>query len=389
MIRTGVTLFVLVLSVSLNAAEQVESLVPAQAPDESLKKELARAIDRGNDYLLSVQTAGGYWSDGDYPAITSLVLAALQGDPEEHHKLKKEPVLKQGYDYVLGLVKENGGIYRIESLMNYNTAVSVLALVAANDPAYSDVIRKSRTYLIRGQQDFGEKGAIDHVLDGGIGYGDRYPHSDLSNTVLALEAIFYSKHLVEDSADVEGEDLDWDAAIQFIQNCQNLPETNNQAWVSGDVANKGGFVYFPGDSKAGEMKLPSGRVALRSYGSISYAGMLSYIYAELDPKDTRVTAVRQWLEANYTLDENPGMGPQGLYYYFYTMSKALSLAGVRELSTGGGEKVDWAKDLALKMLDAQRLDGSWFNDNARWWEKDPALVTAYAVLTLQNLYRSL
>ncbi len=389
MFKLGVQILVGLLLVSLSAVGQTGTLVPTKAPNPSLKKELARAIDRGNDYLVGAQTEGGFWSDGDYPAITSLALAALQGDPEEHHKAKKAAVLKRGYDYVLSSVKENGGIYRIESLMNYNTAVSVLALVAANDPAYAEVIRKSRNYLIRGQQDFGEIGKTDTVLDGGIGYGDRYPHSDLSNTVLALEAIYYSKHLVRDSAAAGDEDLDWDAAIQFIQNCQNLPETNDQAWVSGDAANKGGFVYFPGDSKAGEMKLPDGRVALRSYGSISYAGMLSYIYAEMDSKDSRVTAVRQWLEANYTLDENPGMGPQGLFYYYYTMSKALSLAGVEELSTESGESVDWARDLALKMLNSQRADGSWFNDNARWWEKDAALVTSYAVLTLQNLYRSL
>jgi len=374
---------------SLMNGAVAEDLVPAKAPNPSLKKELARAIDRGSDYLLANQSEGGSWSDADYPAISSLALVALQGDPEEHHQSKKAPVLKKGYDYLVGSVKPDGGIYRIESLMNYNTAVSVLAFVVANDSAYHDVIRKARKFVIGGQQDFGEIGTIDNVLDGGVGYGDRYPHSDLSNTVLALEAIYYSKHLVEDTAASDENDLNWEAAIQFVQNCQNLPETNKQAWVSGDEANKGGFVYFPGDSKAGEMKLPGGRTALRSYGSISYAGMLSYIYADMDPNDQRIMAVKEWLGTNYTLDENPGMGPQGIYYYFYTMSKALSLAGIQELTTDDGKKVDWAKDLALRMLDLQRADGSFVNENSRWWEKDPVLVTSYAVLTLQNLYRSL
>ena len=377
------------LVASLMTGALAEDLVPSKAPNPSLKKELARAIDRGNNFLLANQSEEGSWSDADYPAISSLALVALQGDPEEHHMEKKVPALKKGYEYVLGAVKPNGGIYRIESLMNYNTAVSLLALVVANNPAYNDAIRNARKFVISGQQDFGEIGVIDNVLDGGVGYGDRYPHSDLSNTLLALEAIYYSKHLVEDTAASSEKDLNWEAAIQFIQNCQNLPETNKQAWVSGDVANKGGFVYFPGDSKAGEMELPDGRTALRSYGSISYAGMLSYIYAEMDPNDARVKAVRTWLETNYTLDENPGMGPQGLFYYFYTMSKALSLAGIQELTMNDGKKVDWAKDLALKMLDLQKTDGSFLNDNSRWWERDPVLVTSYAVLTLQNLYRSL
>jgi squalene-hopene/tetraprenyl-beta-curcumene cyclase len=374
---------------SLMSGVVAEDLVPSKAPNPSLKKELARAIDRGSNYLLANQSDGGSWSDADYPAISSLALVALQGDPEEHHLEKKVSSLKKGYDYILSSVKPNGGIYRIESLMNYNTAVSVLALVVANNPAYNDVILNARKFVIGGQQDFGEVGTIDNVLDGGVGYGDRYPHSDLSNTVLALEAIYYSQHLVKDAAVKGKNDLNWEAAIQFVQNCQNLPETNKQAWVSGDEANKGGFVYFPGDSKAGEMKLPDGRTALRSYGSISYAGMLSYIYAEMDPNDARVKAVRTWLETNYTLEENPGMGPQGLFYYFYTMSKALSLAGIQELTMADGTKVDWAKDLTLKMLDAQNSNGSFLNENSRWWESDPVLVTAYAVLTLQNLYRSL
>ncbi len=371
----------------LSGAEAAAQLVPVPAPDVSLKKELVRAIDRGCDYLLAQQAADGSWSDADYPALTALALLALQSDPEEHHAAKKAEALQKGYQYLVDSIQPDGGIYRIESLMNYNTAVSVLALTAADNPAYREPIRHARNYLIRGQQDFGTVGKPDNVLDGGIGYGDRYPHSDLSNTVLALEALYHSRRFVRDTAGAES--LDWDAAIRFVQNCQNLPETNQQAWVAGDAANRGGFIYFPGNSKAGKTALPGGRIALRSYGSISYAGLLSYIYAEMNPTDPRLLAVRQWLERHYTLDENPGMGAQGLYYYYYTMSKALSLAGIRDLQIQNGKPIHWAKELALKLLQLQRTEGQWVNDNARWWEKNPVLVTAYALLTLCNLYPSL
>jgi len=73
------------------------------------------------------------------------------------------------------------------------------------------------------------------------------------------------------------------------------------------------------------MKLPSGRTALRSHASISYAGLLSYIYADIDRSDPRVKAVYDWLLKNFTLDENPGMGAQGLYYSYHTMAKLLAL----------------------------------------------------------------
>ena len=377
------------LSFVLVSALEAQDLVPSKPSNASFKKELARAIDRGSDFLLRNQSEDGTWSDADYTAVTSLALVALQGDPEEHHAARKAPFLYKGYQYLMSSVQPNGGLYRINTLMNYNTSVSLMALLAANNPDYHDKIRNARRWIIQGQQDFGAPGKGDHALDGGFGYGDGAQKADMSNTVLALEALYYSKHLIEDSGASKDDDLDWNAAIEFLERCQNLPGSNPQPLASDDDGNRGGFVYNTDSSKAGEVRLPDGRISLRAYGSISYAGMLSYIYAEMDSEDSRVGAVREWLENNYTLDENPGMGMQGLYYYYYTMSKALSLAGVQELKTKEGRRVDWAEELALKMLDLQRQDGSWFNDTARWWEKDPALVTAYALLTLQNLYRVL
>ncbi|MBN1614777.1 MAG: cycloartenol synthase, partial [Deltaproteobacteria bacterium] len=143
------------------------------------------------------------------------------------------------------------------------------------------------------------------------------------------------------------------------------------------------------DSKAGEVKLPDGRVALRSYGSMSYAGLLSYIYAQLDKNDPRVKAVYDWLTRHYTLEENPGMGKEGLFYYYHTMAKALNAYGVQILALKNGQSVDWRRDLAKRLIDLQSGDGFWVNESGRWWEKDPVLVTSYAVLTLEIIWRGL
>jgi len=131
------------------------------------------------------------------------------------------------------------------------------------------------------------------------------------------------------------------------------------------------------------------RVAWRSYASISYAGMLSYIYADLKKNDPRVTAVFDWLKQNYTLDENPGMKDAGLFYYYHTMTKALRAYGIETLDLPNGRQVDWSRDLALKLIQLQQSDGSWVNANARWFEKEPALVTCYALLSLELLWRNL
>src|SRR5260370_15366378 len=116
----------------------------------------------------------------------------------------------------------------------------------------------------------------------------------------------------------------------------------------------------------------TGRVALRSYGSISYAGMLSYIYANLKRGDPRVAAVFDWLRQNYTLEENPGMGPAGLYYYFHTLTKALTIYGLNELEMKYGRKIDWRYALDMPLIDLHHTYCSRVSTFDRWSGTAPA-----------------
>jgi squalene-hopene/tetraprenyl-beta-curcumene cyclase len=276
----------------------------------------------------------------------------------------------------------------VNELANYNTSISMMGLLAAHDAKYDTVLRKARAFVLGEQVDTGEKGKTDSPWDGGVGYSHNATRSDMNNTLVALEALYYSKHLVEDKKLADAKDLNWAAAIQFIQTCQNLPGVNKQEWVSTDARDRGGFVYDPVSSKAPNATNANGKVALRSYGSISYAGLLSYIYADVKQSDPRVQAVLDWLRDNFSLTENPGMGQQGYYYYLHLMTKALNAANVDTLDTKSG-KVDWRRDVAMKLINLQKTDGSFQNDNGRWWEKDPNLVTAYAVLALEMIERRL
>ena len=83
------------------------------------------------------------------------------------------------------------------------------------------------------------------------------------------------------------------------------------------------------------------------------------------------------------------MGPQGLFFYYHTMAKALSTANVEVLETKDGKKHDWRKELGLRLLDLQKADGSWANDSGRWWEKDPVLAASYALIALEMIHRAL
>lgn len=376
---------VMFVAVRCDAAAAGDRVAIGQT-DISFRNEVQRAIDRGIVWLREHQNTNGCWSTADQPAVTALALAACQGSPVAKPSQEQADWVRKGYGFILSCVKPNGSIFQT-NLVTYNTSLCMMALLAGNKSEYEPVLRKARKFLVGLQSDFGEKGKVDDVFDGGIGYGTKYEHSDMGNTLAALEALYYSKRLVRDNPGEE--DLNWNAAIHFLQNCQNLPGFNKEAWASDDSRNKGGFVYYPGQSMAGFQTNANGRVALRSYGSISYAGLLSYIYCDLKRDDPRVRAVLDWLLQNYTLDENPGMGPQGLFFYFNTMSKALSIYGVDELPLGNGKNANWRRDLAMKLINLQQRDGSWENSNGRWWEKDPTLVSSYALLTLERLHRQL
>ena len=390
-LRSFCAAFALCLCMSpVSGAENGVAVSPATAT-LSYRNELRHAIDRGLSWLESSQNSNGWWSTPDQPAVTSLALMAFQGEPTGRFHRNEPAFLSRSYAYLNSCIQPDGGIHR-SNLVTYNTSISMMALLTSKKAEFEPTILRARRFLVGLQSDFGEKGKLDSPFDGGIGYGSKYEHSDMGNTLQALEAIYYSKYLLRQDKSAEKPDanLNYASAIHFLQNCQNLPNYNKESWASDAPENKGGFVYYPGHSMAGSVtNATTGRVSLRSYGSISYGGLLSYIYAEMDRQDPRVVAVFDWLRRNYTVQENPAMGEQGLYYYYFTMTKALTLYGAKELELADGRKASWRKELSQRLLNLQRENGSWANSNARWWENDPVLVTSYVVQSLEMIERGL
>jgi squalene-hopene/tetraprenyl-beta-curcumene cyclase len=362
----------------------------------SVRNEVLLAIDKGLAWLRQQQKEDGSFANpenaapsAEHPALTALPLIAFHHEPAGKGATEYRELLKKGYGFLRSKVQPDGGIYTT-GLSNYNTSVALVALLNSGDPQDERLLANARDF-IAGMQ---AKNMTKPGLDGGIGYGPtgvspKRQHPDLDNTLIALEALQAYKKSHPTVEVAAGKDLDWQAAIDFISRCQNLPSHNKMDWPSDDPANKGGFIYYPGSSNAGEQDLPNGKKALRSYGTMSYAGLLSFIYADLQADDPRLTAALDWLQKNYTLEENPGLGRAGLYYYYHLMAKGLATAKVREMATADGKKADWARELGLKLINLQAGNGSWANDTARWMEKDPVLVTTYGVLTLEIIYNQL
>jgi squalene-hopene/tetraprenyl-beta-curcumene cyclase len=343
-------------------------------PGAAAARARARAsMDRGLAFLRQKQEADGSWNH--YPGITALcVLAFLDaGTPA------KDPAVARGTAFLASLVKPNGAIYtdalgRSQELPNYNTAGAMMALNATRDPRYRPLVVKAQHYLETSEYDEGEGFNPRDWQYGGMGYGTGSGNPDLSNLQQALEALNATGYPQNGPA--------FQKAITFLQRCQNRGESNDQAWAGSD----GGFVYAAnGNSKADEFT----KQAHSSYGSMTYAGLKSYLYCGVSKSDPRAQAAYQWIKANYTVDENPRMRNDGLFYYYHTMSKTLAVYGDKVLTDSRGNRHYWAPDLIDALARRQRPDGSWTNSDRRWQEDNGALVTAYGVISLSNCLKGL
>jgi squalene-hopene/tetraprenyl-beta-curcumene cyclase len=344
-----------------------------------LRVRTQEAVARALAYLIASRGEDGGWEafGRSHPAITSLVVNCLVQDSDYG---PKHPAARRGLDFIVRYVQPDGGIYAPgEGMRNYHTSVALMALAATKDLRYAGTIKGAQRFLTKLQWDDGEGHEASSPYYGGQGYGKR-KRPDLSNTQLMLEALHQSGLATDDPV--------FRKAMVFVSRCQMLDRTNDQPFANG--SEEGGFVYTPvggGESKAGT-KIVDGQPRLRSYGSMTYAGFKSMLYARVDRDDVRVRRAIGWIRRYYTLDHNPNMpgaqSKQGLYYYYHVFARAMQAWGEEILPDAEGVPHRWRAELCRKLLSLQREDGSWVNDQDRWYEGNPHLVTAYAVLALQT-----
>ena len=344
------------------------------------------ALAKGAQFLLDA-SMDGKWGAPDRPdaGLTAMVIGALQALPAPRPQ-KVQRTIDAGLDWLVTLQREDGSIHQ-GMLANYVTSAVVLALADSAQEEHQAAMLRASEFLISLQASEATGYSADHPFYGGIGYGgDERP--DLSNLQMALEA------LVASGVDEDHESFQ--RAVQFLQRCQNRSESNDLRIEDGDTiilsGNDGGASYFPGDSKAGFVELEDGQRVPRSYGSMTYALLKGYVFVGLEKDDPRVEACWKWLQANFTLDVNPGFehsadptaSYQGLFYYFHSMARALNTFDADTVETPDGEVHAWRPQLAGRLIAMQsKIDGSWVNENAsRWWEGNPVLATSYAMLTL-------
>ena len=373
-------------------------LVPTAAAEDisaEHKRKAELSIHRTIEYITSRQHMGTLGWDDDpedvvFPAITGLIVQGFMLDPgiDETH-----PVVIQGTRYILKYAHEDGSIHG-GTLPSYNTSICVSALSMVRKPEALDAMLAGQKFLKSLQYSnlntnnpndpgFETPITISHPYYGGVGYGE-HGRPDLSNLAFFLQALHDSGVSTND------------AAIQraqiFLSRVQMLDQINDMPYA--DLSSQGGFIYatvpdlesvdgIAGQSQAGDItettEAGDELTRLRAYGSMTYAGFKSLVFANIDPDDPRMASAWKWIENNYTLEENPGLDQQGYYYYLCTMARALDAFGVDEINGH-----NWREEMIDKIHELQYNNGAYKVLNPRWMENNDVLIAAYALIALQH-----
>jgi squalene-hopene/tetraprenyl-beta-curcumene cyclase len=357
------------------AAAVLLTALPASAPGQDKDrgpdpKEVQAVLDKAVAYLRKRQG-----EDGSYapklagPGVTALVVAGLL----RNGYAPDDPTVAKALAYMESKVQKDGGIYD-QRLANYVTSVALMAFAEANKGGRYDTLIKNATQFLKRLQYGDDRVDAKDVKYGGLGY-DGKGRPDMSNTHYFLEAML--------AAGVPKDDPAVQRALKFVSRSQNLPgEHQDQPFAKKVTADdKGGVTYTPLDPDDSPHKTAAG--GLRSLGAMTYAGLKSFLYAGVSRDDPRVQGAINWTRAHYTLDENPGQGQAGLYYYYHTFAKAMTAWGEDPFEDAAKKKHDWRKELFEALKKRQRADGSWVVEGDRTFgESSPELATAFAVLSL-------
>jgi len=379
-------------------------------------KRLRETYVAAADWLAGQQDARGAWHAGllgrSEPSVayTALIVAGFLNAPEDL-RARYRVNASRGVAWLLSRANPDGSFGEGENgsfVRTYATAIALMALSSAEwSDRTGDAMRGARAYLRNHQLREGPH-------RGGSGYGDlelkRDPETGEFKAVPSSLANLSTTSFAADALKCSGLSLSdeyWERVAEFVRKCQNCSEVNKDpAWRSAlrenglSVGDEGSLFYSPDPDrrvqKAGTLRVGD-RETIVGYGSMTYDGIKTYLYAGLRRDSPEVKAAVDWVRRNYSIGSHPGFAfdrqrrhhLRGLYYYHLVMARALDAFSERPFVTADGREHDWPAELAEEFLKTVRESRLWKNDNPAWYEGDPVLVTSYVLNTCDILFKYL
>jgi squalene-hopene/tetraprenyl-beta-curcumene cyclase len=378
-----------------------------------LPERLKTAYVEAADALVKLQMSSGAWPvimperQVASVAYTALTVRALTNAPPAL-RTPYQSAIDKGLEFLLAKANPDGSFGEGDSgtyMKTYATAVALSALsTAPRTERVADAIRGAQAYLKRNQLQEGPH-------RGGLGYGDEEPKRNPEtgafevkrSTIANLSATAEAAEAMKNSG-LSLSDEFFPLVAEFVRKCQNNAEVNKDSeflaalQAKGMSVGKDGSLYYTpvadgAAQKAGTRKVAD-RETIAGYGSMTYDGIKTYIYAGLRRDSPEVKTAFEWIRRNYSIDSHPGFlydpdkltHQRGLYYYYHTMARALDACGERPLVGPDGRTRDWPVELGEQLLKTMRVSKAWLNDNPAWYEGDPVLVTGYVLNVLDILF---
>ena len=308
---------------------------PSAAQDDLDGEQVRAAIRRSVASLKGRQAADGTWPDYARPGgVTALVTYALL----RAGVAPDDASVARGLDALTAVPDE----------ATYVVALKAMAYASAGLEPHRARLQGCVDWLAETQHasggwGYGQPSSSERASVGNAGGWFRvrteaqlqsvYGRADASNTQFALlglaEAHRAGAHVPDEA---------WRRADRHFRNTQ-LP---GGGW---------GYVYHDPDPE-------------EAYGSMTAAGVASLRLcadrlaasdsADADGRLKRIDQALAWLDAHYTLDENPNRGRAWYYFWLYSLERAGVTSGRRAF---GGH--DWFREGAGMLVKGQRADGSW------------------------------
>ena len=340
-----------------------------------------KAIDRGVEWLKSIQNKDGSWVSpppmavpgGDFIGEQALAILTLA----KCGMNEKDPEIVKALKALDRLFISQAGP-KLENARSYDMAFTVLCYQAVYDRGGAPKAR------IRQIVEWFEKKQEKNVW--------RYPSEDHSEDLSVTQCVLLSLEMAS-RLGIKAKPEVYNKALEYLlrEQEQTGPEvtlyTASPEWKAGSdeglygtkVKSRG--FHYSTVSKSGT----KGSMTAGGVGSLAIVkSQLKQLKALTPEKERAIDAAMlsglAWLGENFSVEKNPtaDLGDDTTWrnYYFYGVERAGMILGIPNMG-----KHDWYREMAQRLLIDQREDGSWYSSGSRL---EPRIDTCLALLVLKR-----